>query len=136
MSMSTQRLVDDYVEAVSAGDFGRLAELVHPDATFGGTVVKETIGADAFVQGFRNLGPITLRSEVRQVVVEDDRAAVLYDFVTDTPAGRVLCSEFLDLEDGRVRSSTLLFDWRRWPEVLHELRARVARTGAGEQTQG
>jgi hypothetical protein len=48
----------------------------------------------------------------------------MYDFVTDTHVGSVLCSEFLTIDEGRIRSSTLIFDWRRWPEVLAELRSR------------
>jgi hypothetical protein len=98
--------------------------VIHPDARFGGTVMSETEGSEAFVQGFRKLRPITLRTDVHRVVVEDDRAAVMYDFVTDTPVGSVLCSEFLTIDEGRIRSSTLIFDWRRWPEVLAELRSR------------
>jgi len=118
-------LVDRYVRAVSTGDFDELHRLVHPGATFDGTVVARAEGAEAFVQGFRNLRPITVRSDVRNVVVEGDHAAVLYDFVTDTPVGAVLCAEFLTFDDGRIRSSTLLFDWRRWPDVLAELRTRA-----------
>jgi hypothetical protein len=125
VSDSVRDRVLAYVAAAGDKRFDRLGELVHPDATFGGTVKTETRGADAFVQGFRNLGPIVARNEVRDVIVEGDQAAVLYDFVTDTPAGSVLCAEFLTFEDGLVRSSTLLFDWRRWPEVMQELRART-----------
>jgi hypothetical protein len=126
MSESVRALVLEYVAAAGDGRFDRLAELVHPDATFDGTVKTETSGAEAFVQGFRNLGPIVLRNDVREVVVEGDRASVLYDFVTDTPVGPVQCAEFVTVEDGLIRSSTLLFDWRRWPEVMRELQARVA----------
>src|SRR5690606_24375757 len=107
--------------AVSDGDFERLRELVHADATFDGTVVDEAKGSEAFIQGFRKLRPVTVRTDVRSVVVDGDRAAVQYDLVTDTPVGRVLCSEFLSLDDGRVRASTLIFDWRRWPEVIEAL---------------
>lgn len=123
--MSTHAVVEAYTTAVSEGDFERLAELVHADATFGGTVVNEAHGAEAFVQGFRNLRPITVRTDVRTVVVDDDRAAVMYDLVTDSPVGSVLCAEFLALDAGRVRSSTLIFDWRRWPEVIEALRSRT-----------
>lgn len=123
--MSAHALVDAYAAAVSEGDFDRLGELVHADALFDGTVASEARGAEAFVQGFRNLRPITLRTDVRGVVVEDDRAAVLYDLVTDTAVGSVLCSEFLTLDAGLIRSSTLIFDWRRWPEVIDELRSRT-----------
>jgi hypothetical protein len=123
--MSAHALVEAYAAAVSEGDFDRLGELVHGDATFDGTVANEVRGAEAFVQGFRNLRPITLRTEVRSVVVEGDRAAIMYDLVTDTHVGSVLCSEFLTLDAGLIRSSTLIFDWRRWPEVIDELRSRT-----------
>jgi hypothetical protein len=123
--MSTHALVDAYATAVSEGDFDRLSELIHADASFGGTVMTEAEGLEAFIQGFRNLRPITLRTDVHSVVVEDDRAAVIYDLVTDTIVGSVLCSEFLTIDEGRIRSSTLIFDWRRWPEVLEELRNRL-----------
>jgi hypothetical protein len=123
-------LVTEYVSAAGDNRFDRLAELVHPDATFDGTVKVQTRGAEAFVQGFRNLGPIIVRNEVRELIVEGDRAFVLYDFVTDTPVGPVLCGELVTIEDGLIRSSTLIFDWRRWPEVLHELQARTGAAAA------
>jgi len=126
--MTAHALVDAYTTAVSDGDFERLRELVHDDATFDGTVVNKATGSEAFIQGFKNLRPITVRTDVRSVVVEGNQAAVQYDLVTDTPVGHVLCSEFLALDDGRVRSSTLIFDWRRWPEVIQELQGRVAPT--------
>ncbi len=125
MSISTnERTVLEYISAAGDGDMDRLGALVHPEATFGGTVTAETHGAEAFVQGFRNLAPIVIRNDVREVIVQGDRAAVLYDFVTDTSAGAVLCAEFLTFDDGLIRSSTLLFDWRHWPEVIAELRSR------------
>jgi hypothetical protein len=40
----------------------------------------------------------------------------------------VLTGELLTIEDDRIRSSTLIFDWRRWPEVLGELQARHAQS--------
>ncbi|HYN31943.1 MAG TPA: nuclear transport factor 2 family protein [Ilumatobacteraceae bacterium] len=126
MNPSNHDLVSDYITAVSEGDFERLAELVHPDASFGGTVAAEAEGAEAFVQGFRNLRPITVRCDVRKVIVEGSHASVLYDFVTDTNAGSVLCAEFLTIEDDLIRSSTLLLDWRHWPDVIDELRSRMA----------
>jgi len=124
-SSKTADLILDYVASVGDKRFDHLAELVHPEATFGGTVKVESRGAVAYVQGFRNLAPIHLRNEVRDILVQGDRAFVLYDFVTDTGAGAVLCGELVTVEEGRIRSSTLIFDWRRWPEVLGELRSRA-----------
>ena len=123
VNAATRAVVADYTTAVSDGDFDRLTQLVHPDATFGGTVMTEAQGAEAFVQGFRNLRPITLRTDVRRVVVEDDHAAILYELVTDTPVGSVLCSEFLTVDTDRIRASTLIFDWRHRPTALHQCHA-------------
>ena len=130
MSESVGDLVQEYVSAVGNKRFDRLAELVHPDATFEGTVKAQARGAEAFVQGFRNLGPIIMRNEVRELIVDEDRAFVLYDFVTDTPVGPVLCGELVTVEGGLIKSSTLIFDWRRWSEVLHELQARTSATSS------
>jgi len=126
MSDSVRELVLDYVSAAGGRNLDRLAEVVHPDATFGGTIEAEARGREAFVQGFRNLGPIIERNDVREVVVEGTHAAVLYDFVTDTPVGPVLSAEFLTIEDGLIKSSVLLFDHRRWPEVVKALQDRRA----------
>jgi hypothetical protein len=125
MSNSVRDLVMGYVSAAGDKRFDRLAELVHPNATLDGTVKAQARGAEAFVEGFRNLGPIIARNEVRELIVEGDRAFVLYDFVTDTPVGPVLCGELLTVDGELIKSSTLIFDWRRWPEVLHELQART-----------
>ena len=55
MEKTREDLVGEYVAAAGDGRIDALAELVDPDATFGGTVGTETEGAEAFVQGFRNL---------------------------------------------------------------------------------
>jgi hypothetical protein len=134
MSESVRELVGEYVSAAGDKRFDRLAELIHPDATFDGTVKAKTRGAEAFVQGFRNLGPIIAGNEIRELIIQGSRAFVLYDFITDTPVGPVLCGELLTVEDGLIRSSTLIFDWRRWPDVLHELQDRIGAASPPQQT--
>ena len=34
--------------------------------------------------------------------------------------------ELVRIEDGVIRSSTLIFDWHRWPEILREVARRAA----------
>ena len=125
MSSNVEQLVRDYIQAVGERRFDRLEALVHPDATFGGTIAATLHGAPAFVDGFRRLGPIIERNDIRELLVDGDRAFVLYDFVTSTEAGAVLSGELVTVEDGMIRSSTLLFDQRRWPEVVGELQRRA-----------
>jgi hypothetical protein len=125
VSNNVEELVRDYIQAVGERRFDRLEALVHPDATFSGTVGATLHGAGDFVAGFRRLGPIIERNDIRELLVDGDRAFVLYDFVTDTEVGPVLSGELVTIEDGKIRSTILLFDWRRWPEVVGELRRRA-----------
>jgi SnoaL-like domain len=130
MSTEVRTLVTEYVQAVGERRFDRFEELLHPDVDFGGTTAVAAEGAAAVAEGFRRLGPIIARNDIKELIVEGDKAFVLYDFVTDTAVGPVLTGEYLTVADGRVLSITLLFDWRRWPEVLQELERRTA-PGAG-----
>jgi SnoaL-like domain len=126
MSTDVRALVVEYVQAVGQRRFDRFQQLLHPDVEFGGATAVQLQGAPAVAEGFRRLGPIIVRNDLEQLIVEGDKAFVLYDFVTDTDVGPVLTGEFLTVQDGQIRSITLLFDWRRWPEVLQELQRRTA----------
>jgi SnoaL-like domain len=126
MSTDVRELVVEYVQAVGQRRFDRFEELLHPDVEFGGATAVQLQGAPAVAAGFRKLGPIIVQNDIKQLIVEGDKAFVLYDFVTNTEVGLVLTGEFLSVQDGRIRSITLLFDWRRWPEVLQELERRTA----------
>ncbi len=124
MAASVRELAGDYNQAFGNGDFERLESLLHPDLVFGGAA-KETHGAAEYLAGLRRLAPAILRNEVRTILVEGNQAFVLYDFVTDTPAGAVLSGELLTIDNGLIRSITLLYDMRRWPEFLQSLAGRV-----------
>ena len=132
MSSDVRMLVQEYVGAVGDRWFDRFEELLHPDVEFGGMTAFELQGAGPVAEGYRRLGPVIVRNEIRELVVDGDTAFVLYDFVTDTTAGAVLTGELLKFQDGRVRSITLLFDWRHWPEVLQEVKRRTAQPAAAD----
>src|SRR5260221_1996762 len=119
-------LVTRYVQAVSDKRFDELPAMLHPDADFGGPGLKPLHGAQAYISGFERLAPILLRNDIKHVVVDGDQACVIYDFVTDTPAGPVASVEWLKFEDGRIRSAELIFDRGRLPEALQVFQARTA----------
>jgi hypothetical protein len=127
-----REIATEYIRAVGERRFDRLEELLHPDVEFGGATARELRGAPTFIAALRRLTQILDRNDIREVVADGDRAAVLYDFVTDTTVGPVLSAEWLKLESGRIRSITLLFDWRRWPEVLNELERRTGPVPAAD----
>ena len=132
MTTAVRDLVADYIQSVGDGRLDHVAALLHPELDFGGTTAVELHGAGAYLAALERLSPIIERNDIRQIVVDGDRAVVVYDFVTDTEVGAVLTAESLVVEDGRIRSITLLFDWRRWPEVLAELGRRSAQPATAD----
>src|SRR4029077_3524440 len=99
--------------------------MLHPDIEFGGTA-RPTQGRDDYMSGLPRLVSVLIRNDIKDIVVEGDRAFALYDFVTDTPAGAVLSGELLTYKDGLIKKITLLFDLRRWPEVIAEIQRKAA----------
>ena len=120
-------LVTKYLDAVGDGRLDELADYLAPDVSFDGAGARPLQGADAYVAALERLRPVIARNEIRTIVVEGNRAAVLYDFVTDTPVGPVTSAEWLTVDaEGRITSVYLLFDKARWPEVLAHLEAVAA----------
>jgi len=126
MATDTHELVTSYIRAVGERRLEALPPLLESDAEF--TLGDNTFrGREAFVGAFRRLLPIIERNEIRHLFVDGDEACVVYDFVTSTPVGPVLSVEHIKLRNGRIASSTLVFERLHWPEVLNSLKEREAK---------
>ena len=126
MATDPRELVTSYIQAVGERRLEALHPLLDSDAEF--TLGDNTVrGREAFVGAFRRLLPIIERNDIRHLFVDGDQACVVYDFVTSTPVGPVLSVEHIRLRNGRIASSTLVFERLHWPEVLMVLKDREAR---------
>jgi uncharacterized protein YciI len=115
-----------YLEAVGQKQFDRLSALLASNMEFtvpGGNTIH---GAQDYIAALRRLGPILARNDVKRVFVDGNEVCVIYDFVTDTSVGAVPSVEWLKFEDGRIRSSRLVFHSLPWPKVLEELSRRTS----------
>jgi len=129
MATDVRELLTSYIQAVGERRLEALPPLLDPEAEF--TLGDNTFrGRDAFVGAFRRLLPIIERNEIRHLFVDGDEACVVYDFVTSTPVGPVLSVEYIKLRNGRIASSTLVFERLHWPEVLNVLKEREAQVAA------
>jgi len=113
-----------YIEAVGQKQFDRVAELLHPDVEFltSGPSIR---GVPAYVGALRRLAPIVVRNDVHTTIVDGNDVAVVYDFVTDTPAGSVPTIEWITTDAGRIRTSRLIFHKEHWPAAVAELTRRA-----------
>ena len=128
MAANIRERTIEYNRAFGEGRLDRVVEMLHTNVEFDGTA-KPLHGRDAYMSGLPRLVSVLNRNEIKDVIVDGNRAFILYDFVTDTPAGAVLSGELLTFdESGLITKITLLFDHRRWPEVVAEIQRRAAAT--------
>ncbi|MBJ7598026.1 MAG: hypothetical protein DLM67_13645 [Candidatus Nephthysia bennettiae] len=126
MANETHDLATSYIKAVGEHRLDALPAMLEPDVEF--TLGDNTVrGIEAFVGAFQRLMPIVLRNDIRKVFVDGDEACVLYDFVTDSPAGAVLSVEHMKFRNGRLVSTLLVFERLHWPKALAALAEREAR---------
>jgi SnoaL-like domain len=129
MANETHDLATSYINAVGEHRLDALPAMLEPDVEF--TLGDNTVrGIEAFVGAFQRLMPIVLRNDIRKVFIDGDEACVLYDFVTDSPAGAVLSVEHMKFRNGRLASTLLVFERLHWPEALAALAERAARQSA------
>jgi hypothetical protein len=129
MTIEIRELLTSYIQAVGERRLEVLPPMLEGDAAF--TLGDNTVrGREAFVNAFRRLLPIIERNDIRHLFVDGDQACVVYDFVTSTPVGPVLSVEHITLRNGRIATSTLVFERLHWPEVLAVLKEREEETVA------
>jgi len=114
-----------YIEAVGAHDLETVGGLLSDElaAVFAGG----TIGKPEWIAALGRLLPALVRNDVREVFADGDRACVVYDFVTDTPAGAVPCVELVTVREGRITAIELIFDRVAFAPVNEALAERAAR---------
>lgn len=114
-----------YIDACGRKDLDAVAPLLAPDLKFvspGNTLS----GAAPFLAVLRRIGAVWVRSDVKKVFTDGPEVCVIYDFVTDTPAGVVPIVEWLRIESGRIASVTLFFDRVAFKPASDEIARRAA----------
>ena len=104
----TRAVARSYIETVGIGDLAPLETL------FDDRLVASVSGGRSdkteWIEALRRLLPALIRNDIREIFVTGRRACVVYDFVTDTPAGAVVCVELVTVEHGQITEIELIFD--------------------------
>ena len=126
--MKTQKPQDialEYINALGKHDYDAIAKLLAPDAVLVGPAATRT-GVPEILGALKRLAAIHVRSDVRKVFADGDDVCIIYDFVTDTPAGAVATIEWLKIDNGLIRSTNLYYDRVPWQIVGDEMKKRAA----------
>jgi ketosteroid isomerase-like protein len=129
MSTNRKNLTLEYLNAVAKQSYDKLEAMMAPDLQFRGPSMTRTSAAD-FLGALKRLGVIHVRSDVKRVFVDGDEVCVIYDFVTDTPAGALPAIEWLRFDGDRIRSIDLYYDRLPWQTVMTVIAERAAQAAA------
>lgn len=105
-------VASECLKAWTDGDFDTARSLIDDEITFAGPFGTAQ-GADAYLEGlrrFRDRGVET--AEVERAFQDDDEACLIYNLVTNTPAGTIPSAGWYQLRDGRIVSVRAFFDAR------------------------
>jgi ketosteroid isomerase-like protein len=86
---------------------------VSDDIEFSGTGVKATSGKQAFVESNDQFLRAVKTSQVKEMIVEGEKACVIVHYELQSPKGNRASSdvaEILVVKDGKINSSTIYFD--------------------------
>ncbi len=68
--------------------------------------------ADEYLEALKRLASILQRIDLRKVFVDGDDVCVLYDRVTNTPAGTAFIAEWYQVKGGKIVALRVVFDAR------------------------
>ena len=115
-----------YMNLAGTQQCDKLDGLLAPEFVFRGPARTITSGEE-FIGALKRLGAIHVRNDIKRVFVDGDEVCLIYDFVTDTPAGALTTVEWLRFDGDRIRSIDLYYDRLPWQTVMATIAERAAR---------
>jgi len=104
-------IVQAYKNATAADDWKAARRLLHDDLSFEGPFDKFD-RPEPYLEALQRLHPIVERADIKKIFVEGDDVCVLYDLVTNSPAGTAFIAEWLRVRGGKIAAIRAVFDAR------------------------
>jgi hypothetical protein len=100
-----------YQKALGSGDWKGARYFLKDDLKFKGPIAEHDT-SEAYIEDLKRLHGIIKRVDVKKVFADGDDVCLLYDMVTNTPAGTAFICEWYHVEGGKVGSIRVVFDAR------------------------
>ena len=115
--MKDTNVVRKYHDSWTQRDMSTPRSFLADDLDFQGPIDTFT-RADEFIATLTGFAQILTRVDLLQEFYTDDAAALLYDCVTNSPAGTIRTAEFFRLRDGKIATIRLVFDATTLRQVM------------------
>ena len=108
---SAREIVESYRAALAQGNFATARTLMQDTMAFQGPL--DTFDtADQYLEAVRRLASIIQRIDLKKEFVDGEDVCVLYDMVTNTPAGTAFIAEWYQVKNGKIAALHAVFDAR------------------------
>ena len=115
---SAAAILGQFYAAVVQRDLATARRYLHDDLLFIG-LFETYHGADEYIAALTGLLQVTVRLEVKQIMAEDDHAAVFFELETKAPAeATVLVAEWHEFRDGKIARVRSAFDGRPYEAMF------------------
>jgi len=111
MMTSAKEIVESYKAAMGRGDWSAARELLHDDLAFQGPIDSFN-RADDYLAASKRLANIIQRIDVKKTFADGNDVCVLYDMVTNTPAGTAFIVEWYQVRGDKIGTLRAVFDAR------------------------
>src|SRR5436190_22232024 len=110
-NVNAREIVESYRTALGKGDFASARNLMQGNMVFEGPL--DTFNkADNYLAANKRLASIIQRIDLKKVFVDGNDVCVLYEMVTNTPAGTAFIAEWYQVKDGKIAALRAVFDAR------------------------
>ena len=115
--MSPAEVVQQFYRALERKDFVTLRACLHDSFSFRGPI--DTFNSvSPYLQAIQGLSTIVNRVELHKMFVDGNDVCVLYDLVTNGPAGTSFVAEWFHMTDGKITAIQAVFDPRPFEFML------------------
>ena len=108
---TAQEIVEKFQAALGKKDFAEARKLLRDDLSFQGPLDKFD-KADNYLEAVKRLASIIQRIDIKRIFVDGNDVCLLYDMVTNTPAGTAFIAEWYQVKGNKISSLRVVFDAR------------------------
>ena len=115
---NAKEIVLGYQKALGSGDMTAARLFLHDDLSFVGPF--DTFHRpEPYLEALDKLHHIVVRVEPKRMFVDGDDVCILYDMVTNTPAGTAFICEWYRVRGDKIASIRALFDARPFAPMFN-----------------
>jgi len=104
-------IVQSFKQALAKGDVAAARKLLHDDLSFRGPI-DAFDKPEPYLAALAKLHPIVQRVDVKKLFADGNDVCMLYDMVTNTPAGTAFIAEWMQVRGDKIASIRTVFDAR------------------------